>query len=88
MPSNTNGSYAGPLIYPLTDLNGDGFPDFYEVELQSQEAHILLSDGKGGFKSPIPGPSGVNGVNPISADVNGDGNPDLLFTEGPGGRSW
>ena len=83
VPSQSNGSWAVPALYPERDLNGDGFPDFYEVEVQSQEAQILLSDGKGGFKTPILAPSGINAAFPVSADVNGDGIPDLLFTQGP-----
>ena len=83
LPSQSNGSWAVPVLYPVGDLNGDGFPDFYEIEAESQEAQILLSDGKGGFKSPIPAPSSINSALVVSGDVNGDGIPDLLFTLGP-----
>ena len=81
--SQTNGAWAVPTIYPVGDLNGDGFVDLYEQEAQSQEAQILLSDGNGGFKTPIPAPAGANLSQPVAADVNGDGIPDLLFPMGP-----
>lgn len=84
LPSQSNGAWADPAIFPLGDLNGDGFNDFYEQELQSQEAQILLSDGKGGFKTPIAAPTATNSSQPVAADVNGDGIADLLFPIGPG----
>ncbi len=78
-----SGGYGIPLISLVGDLNNDGFPDLYIVEAISQQADILLGDGKGGFKAPIPAPSGVNVVLPVTADINGDGIPDLLFPLGP-----
>ena len=82
IPSNS-GNWANILIYIEGDLNGDGYPDFYFDTVGNYQPSILLSDGKGGFKTPIPAPSGINQEFPVAADVNGDGIPDLLFTNGP-----
>ena len=99
-PGNGDGTFQPPITtvvpiastgsYPVIDfanegdLNHDGVPDFFYEDRTHYGGYILLSDGKGGFKPPIPlGSSSINDVVPVAADVNGDGIPDLLFPQGP-----
>jgi hypothetical protein len=78
------GNWADPAFLVVGDLNGDGFADLYEEDALNQRSQVMLSDGKGGFKALLPVQTGINGIMPdMSADVNGDGIPDLLFPFGP-----
>ena len=82
MPSS-NGNYTATIVTLESDLDGNGVPDIYVNDLLNWKAYVLLSDGTGSFAAPIPTQAGTNQVSPISADVNGDGIPDLLFPLGP-----
>jgi hypothetical protein len=81
--TTNNSGYAAPTFSLVGDVNGDGFPDIYEVDVESALAYILLGDGKGGFQAPLDAPNAISNALPVAADVNGDGFPDLLFTQGP-----
>ncbi len=78
---------GGSLAYAASeDLDRDGVSDVVVVDVYSQNYRILVyrGDGQGGFQSPLitavsPRPSGL-----LLADVNGDGNVDLLTTAGLG----
>jgi hypothetical protein len=76
----------GAIHVPITDLNGDGKPDF--VALFSQESETIvafLNDGKGRFekrtlfKASHPG-YGSSGIQLV--DLNGDGKLDVLYSNG------
>lgn len=76
----------GTIHVPITDLNGDGKPDFVALISQEQETIVaFLNDGKGGFekrtlfKASHPG-YGSSGIQLV--DLNGDGKLDLLYTNG------
>jgi hypothetical protein len=77
------GNWAIPIFSIVGDLNGDGFADLFEEDAQNWRAQIMLSDGKGGFKAPLPIATAINEYLPLPGDVNGDGIPDLLFPFGP-----
>jgi len=70
----------------VTDVNGDGRPDLIALisqEFETVEAYI--NDGAGGFEkktiSPPEDPSyGSSGIE--LADIDGDGDQDLLYTNG------
>ena len=76
----------GTIHVPVTDLNGDGRPDF--VALISQEHEVVvafLNEGGGKFakktlyRAPHPG-WGSSGIQLV--DMNGDGKLDVLYTNG------
>lgn len=76
----------GTIDVHVTDVNGDGRPDLIALisqEFETVEAYI--NDGAGGFEkktiSPPEDPSyGSSGIE--LADIDGDGDQDLLYTNG------
>ncbi|WP_263377580.1 FG-GAP-like repeat-containing protein [Granulicella paludicola] len=96
-PGNGDGTFAAPVTTPLGsqygagiiltlvgDLNADGIPDFILQDDYSTPAFVLLSDGHGGFLPTRNIPNSYNFDVPISADINGDGIPDILWPNGAG----
>jgi len=76
----------GAIHVPVTDLNGDGKPDFVALIAQEHETIVaFLNDGMGGFtkktlySAPHPG-WGSSGIQ--LTDLNGDGKLDVLYTNG------
>jgi len=76
----------GTIHVPVTDLNGDGKPDFVALISQEHETIVaFLNDGKGNFRketiytAPHPG-YGSSGIQLV--DMNGDGRLDILYTNG------
>ena len=76
----------GTIHVPVCDLHGDGHKDFIALISQEHETAVaFLNDGKGNFEKqtiftaahPAYGSSGIQVV-----DFNGDGLPDLLYTNG------
>jgi hypothetical protein len=76
----------GAIHVPVTDLNGDGRPDFVALISQEHETIVaFLNEGKGQFRKetiwtgphPAYGSSGIQLV-----DLNGDGKLDVLYTNG------
>lgn len=91
---NGNGSFQNPVTsnagvqnrayFQVGDINKDGFPDLLVwADNSSFSASILQGNGDGSFKSPVAIPQIVaqNGGGQqmyLLADVNGDGNLDIL----------
>jgi hypothetical protein len=76
----------GTIHVPVVDLDGDGKPDFIALISQEHETVVaFLNDGKGNFRketlydAPHPG-YGSSGIQLV--DMNGDGNIDVLYTNG------
>ncbi|MGD1072736.1 MAG: FG-GAP-like repeat-containing protein [Bryobacteraceae bacterium] len=71
---------SGPDSIAVADFNGDGVPDLVTANYNDHNLTVLLGDGAGGF-TPAPHSPFAVGSNPRSvavADLNGDGNPDLV----------
>ncbi len=67
------------------DLNGDHVEDIVTTNAESNNATLLLSDSKGGFKEAdgSPFPCGDNPFGLTIGDINGDGKPDLAIINSP-----
>jgi hypothetical protein len=89
----------GTIHAPVADLLGDGKPDIVAlVSHNSEEIHAFWGDGDGHFRDQVLYGStnmdfGLSGL--CIADVNGDGRPDIVYTNGdgfdyatPGSRPW
>ena len=90
---------SGCIHTPVADFDGDGVPDFAALISQEwEEVHWFHNLGHGQFKDTILWGStnedyGSSGL--AVADVNQDGKPDLIYTNGdgfdyavPGSRPW
>lgn len=92
-------SLSGCVHTPVADFDGDGRVDFAALISQEwEEIHLFRNRGRGVFESSIAWGStnedyGSSGL--AVADVNRDGKPDLIYTNGDGfdypvrgGRPW
>jgi len=90
---------SGTINVCVADLNGDGTLDIVAlVSQQWEEIHLFENDGKGNFTNKIVFGStnedfGSSGIS--LCDLNRDGRPDILYTNGdgfafadPGKRPW
>jgi len=90
---------SGCIHTPVADFDGDGAPDFAALISQEwEEVHWFHNLGHGQFQDSIIWGStnedyGSSGL--AVADVNADGKPDLIYTNGdgfdyavPGSRPW
>jgi hypothetical protein len=81
-------SLAGTVNISVEDFSGNGAMDIAAcVSQQYEEVYVFLNDGKGNFSSKVVWGStnedySLSGM--ASGDVNGDGRPDLIFTNGDG----
>lgn len=80
---------SGTVHTPVADFDGDGRPDFAALVSQEwEEVHLFRNPGPGGeFKDTLVWGStnedyGSSGL--AVADVNRDGRPDLIYTNGDG----
>jgi hypothetical protein len=73
----------GPKWISAADVNHDGHPDIVVANADSGTVTVLLGDGKGQFHaaagSPFPAGHLPNDIG--IADLNGDGNPDLVIAD-------
>jgi len=66
----------------LDDLDGNGMPDLIASSLRRDAIRVLPADGRGGFAQVVAVPSAQAGRIVRTADLDGDGRPELL-TFGP-----
>ncbi|HEV2423574.1 MAG TPA: VCBS repeat-containing protein [Terriglobia bacterium] len=71
----------GPGIVAIADVNRDGIPDLLVANEEEGTISVLLGNGRGHFTAAHASPSPCNPKpNDIAvADMNGDGNPDLMI---------
>jgi hypothetical protein len=68
----------GQVPVAIGDLNGDGKNDL--VFTNSENDSVLLGNGDGTFRAPVPLATGGQGPSDVAiADLNGDGKNDLAF---------
>jgi len=80
----------GPTQVLLADLNGDGNQDIVAAGTFGGGAALYFGNGKGGFgHQELLYSANVDfGANAIAVgDLNGDGKPDLIVTQGGGGST-
>jgi hypothetical protein len=73
------GHHPGSIA--VADVNHDGKPDLIVANTEDETLSVLLGDGKGHF-APAPGSPVACGPSPNDiavADMNRDGNPDLII---------
>jgi hypothetical protein len=81
-------SQSGCVHTPVADFDGDGLPDFAALISQEwEEVHLFSNSSRGEFKDVIGWGSinedfGSSGLE--SVDLNRDGRPDLIYTNGDG----
>lgn len=86
--SEVVGTLSGCIHTPVADYDGDGSPDFMALISQEwEEIHWFRKTDDGEFRgTPIWGSTnedyGSSGLE--TADVNRDGKPDLIYTNGDG----
>ncbi len=75
---DSGGYYA--LTAAVADVNHDGHPDLVVANATSLSVGVLLGNGDGTFQAAVAyGSGGVDFTSSVAvADVNGDGNPDLV----------
>jgi VCBS repeat-containing protein len=81
--TNIGAGIARPAKIKLADVNHDGFNDIVETNSSvTGSAAVMLNDGSGGFSTPTTILSSGKTATSVSvADINGDGNPDLTFSQ-------
>ncbi|HEX3377736.1 MAG TPA: FG-GAP-like repeat-containing protein [Candidatus Acidoferrales bacterium] len=80
LPSVTTGpttTAASPSSIVTGDFNDDGFPDIAVTDEANNRVLVLLGNGDGTFKTPVPYPTGAKPVALVAQDFDGDGQADL-----------
>jgi len=91
---NGDGTFGAPVAYPvgltgplhveMGDFNGDGAPDLAVVNTTPiGKLAILLNNGQGIFQAPVVYSTGGRNASSVAvADLNHDGKPDLVVSDG------
>lgn len=79
---------ARPTAVTSADFDGDGHADLAVANASDAfvggqpTVSVLLGDGRGGFGAKADFPAGAGPTDLTSADLNGDGHPDLAIANG------
>lgn len=76
---STSGSFPEGIV--AADFNQDGALDLAVINEDSDSITPLLNDGSGGFMPQTPVTTNSWGYELATADLNGDGSPDLVLAE-------
>ncbi len=97
---NGDGTFGTPILHSLptigvpigvavADFNGDGKLDVAlihgSIDFLISDVEILLGNGDGTLGAPTAFPSGTNAVTIVTADLDGDGRPDVIVGGAAGG---
>jgi len=85
--------YAAPVLalgpgvtIATADMNGDGIPDLVELSISDSTVNVVTVDAEGNF-ALLP-PQSFTDITQMSsvaiADLNGDGIPDVIISDGSG----
>jgi hypothetical protein len=82
-----HGFFTGtnPVGITVADINGDGRLDLIVANKGSNDVSILFNEKVGNSFTFVPGPRLAAGVGPVAtalADINGNGQADLLIADG------
>jgi FG-GAP-like repeat len=76
----------GIIALAMADVNHDNKPDLIALEQPPNggkfQVGIFLGDGKGGFTEKKTYPLKGFAISLVAADLNDDGHPDLIFSDG------
>ena len=75
---------AGPTGLTTADLNNDGAPDILAASYDQRATDgvcVILNNGNGTFAPATLYPAGQSTIDVTAADMNGDGNPDVLTAD-------
>ena len=89
-PEQTYYAGRGPGNVAIADVNGDGYPDLIVTNAgysgsagtdSSGGVSVFLNNGDGTFQPSTAFATGAGPVAVVVADINADGNPDLLVAD-------
>jgi Flp pilus assembly secretin CpaC len=78
---------ASPSAIATGDFNNDGNIDIAVTDMANSRVMILLGNGDGTFKTPVPYVTGSNPVAFVAQDFDGDGQPDLAVVNQGDGKT-